>query len=97
MNADCMSAFFHHSPFTGANDEKSGFVLAVPRVANAPAFLTGATIGRPAGALFWRLREGLDSPEARKSIGDHPWRYFGFRHSDLFRISAVGFRICAGQ
>jgi hypothetical protein len=54
-----MSRFFHHSPFTGTNDEKSGFVLAIPRVANAPAFLPGAaTVLGPFGALFWRLREG---------------------------------------
>jgi hypothetical protein len=52
---------FHHSPFTGANDEKSGLVWAVPRVANGPAFLPGAIISRPSGALFWHLREGLDS------------------------------------
>jgi hypothetical protein len=50
-----MSRFFHHSPFTGTNDEKSGFVLAIPRVANAPAFLpralvgVGAKVGFPSG------------------------------------------------
>ena len=59
----CWPLRFHHSSFAGANEEKSGLVWAVPRVANAPAFLPGAIIGRRSGALFWRLREGLDSPE----------------------------------
>jgi hypothetical protein len=48
-------AFFSSFAFHGANDEKSGFVLAIPRMANAPAFLpralvgVGAKVGFPSG------------------------------------------------
>jgi hypothetical protein len=39
-----------------------------PRVANAPAFLPGAIICRPSGALFWRWREGFGFSERWEEI-----------------------------
>ena len=82
------TCLFSSFAFHGANDEKSGFGLTVPRVANAPAFLPGATIGRPSRALFWRLREGLDSPEG-KPVGGEIFRIsgFGFLSDFVVRIS----------
>jgi hypothetical protein len=47
-------SIFHHSPFAGANDEKSGFVGIVTQDCGGCAALSWAIIGRPSGALFWR-------------------------------------------
>jgi hypothetical protein len=51
---------------------KSSKSIAIPRVANVPAFLPGVIVFRPAGALFWRWRGGLDCPVEGRGGLDSP-------------------------
>ena len=78
--------FFHHSPFAGANDEKSGFVWAgTPGWRTRPRSYPGLQICRSYGALFWRLREGWDFPDV---VGRRVEYHARIRCCGLFTFSA---------
>jgi hypothetical protein len=64
---------FHHSPFTGANDEKSGFVLAVTPGGERARVLTRGYCRSPLRGFVLALARRFGFPRRRENESIEDW------------------------